>query len=143
MEQAGPTPTSRQSRPLKFIELDTGCYVCISHKTNQDGYFQFYGRRNKLEQFHRIIWEIHRGPITEGYEINHLCHNRACQNVDHMECITSSEHKAKTSKERYMNRRYEAYNYWVNTGCNGTHLSSKFKVCKDTGYRWIREWVNG
>lgn len=97
-------------RCLEFIELDTGCYVCVSHKTNPDGYLRWNtGNGNKLEMFHRIIWKMHKGPIPEGYEIDHLCHNRACLNVDHMECIDGSEHAIKSNKERWVRDDFQKH----------------------------------
>ncbi|WEM05518.1 HNH endonuclease [Ralstonia phage BOESR1] len=51
--------------------------------------------------FHRAMWEHHNGPIPEGYEINHLCNNRGCCTLEHLECITREEHLIKTNKARY------------------------------------------
>lgn len=51
--------------------------------------------------FHRAVWEIHNGPIPEGYEINHKCQNRGCCTLAHLECITREEHLRKTNEARY------------------------------------------
>jgi hypothetical protein len=40
---------------------------------------------------HRLAWEIANGPIPKGMQIDHLCRNRACINVDHLEVVTPSE----------------------------------------------------
>lgn len=40
---------------------------------------------------HRLAWELANGPIPEGLQIDHLCRNRACVNVAHMEVVTPSE----------------------------------------------------
>ena len=37
---------------------------------------------------HRIAWELERGPIPDGLEIDHLCRNRRCVLVEHMELVT-------------------------------------------------------
>lgn len=50
---------------------------------------------------HRLEWEKVNSPIPEGYEINHLCKNRECCNVNHMEVISRSEHKSKDNSQRY------------------------------------------
>lgn len=52
--------------------------------------------------FHRFVWEAKYGPIADGLTINHLCKNRGCQNVAHMELLTKSEHAAETNRNRYL-----------------------------------------
>jgi len=127
-------------RPLVFIELNTGCYVCVSHKTNQDGYFRWNIGNRTLKMFHRLIWEACNGNIPEGHEINHLCGNRSCQNIDHMECIPGEEHVIKTNKERFLDRYQEALKYWEKTGCTGTALGKAFGVSFSSGCKWVRRW---
>ena len=40
---------------------------------------------------HRAAWLSAVGPIPPGLLIDHLCRNRACVNVEHMEVVTNSE----------------------------------------------------
>jgi hypothetical protein len=40
---------------------------------------------------HRIAYEVQVGPIPDGLEIDHLCHNRACMNASHMEPVARAE----------------------------------------------------
>jgi hypothetical protein len=37
---------------------------------------------------HRWIVEYERGPIPDGMVVDHLCRNRGCVNVDHLEVVT-------------------------------------------------------
>lgn len=96
-------------RPLRFHHLPNGCFVPVSHRLNHDGYFRYKvgsSRRGDaiLFMFHRFIWEHHHGPIPDGYSVNHKCKNRACQNVEHMELLTLSEHAAETNRNRVIIR---------------------------------------
>ena len=40
---------------------------------------------------HRAAWEARHGPIPVGLHIDHLCRNRGCINVDHLEVVTCRE----------------------------------------------------
>ena len=40
---------------------------------------------------HRYAWERVNGPIPEGMVIDHLCHNRACVNVEHLRAVTQAQ----------------------------------------------------
>lgn len=40
---------------------------------------------------HRIVWEQERGPIPPQMTIDHLCRNRHCVNVNHMDVVTHTE----------------------------------------------------
>ena len=57
--------------------------------------------------FHRFVWENKHGPIPKGYSVNHKCKNRGCQNVDHMELLTLSEHAVETN----LNREFKIANW--------------------------------
>ena len=137
--------TNHQARPLVFKELDTGCFVCVSHKTNADGYFRKrwnLGDEKVAEMFHRFIYRAHHGldEIPDGFEIDHKCRNRACCNPKHLRLLDRTTHLVETNQTRYASRKEDARVHWLSTGCSGTALGALFGVTFSTGCGWIREW---
>lgn len=45
----------------------------------------------RLEYLHRLAYIEAHGSIPEGLELDHLCRNRACYNVGHLEAVTHAE----------------------------------------------------
>lgn len=48
-------------------------------------------RDGRSQRIHRWAWEQVHGPIPEGLELDHLCRQRACVRVDHLEPVTHQE----------------------------------------------------
>lgn len=44
-----------------------------------------------VKMAHRAVWEDAIGPIPDGLELDHLCRNRACVRLDHLEPVTHQE----------------------------------------------------
>lgn len=135
-----------RSKPLKLKRLENGCIIPTSHKLNKDGYFRYHRPeltkgRKPLVMFHRLVWEKSYGKIPEGYEIDHICRNRACCNIKHLQMLEGSDHAIKGNKIRYTDRKAEAKAYWNNhKDISGTALASLFCVSFSSGCKWIREW---
>jgi hypothetical protein len=67
----------------------SGCVVFLGARTPAG-----YGvvRVDGLNRYaHRIAYESAVGPIPPGLVIDHLCRNRACVNVEHLEVVTPRE----------------------------------------------------
>lgn len=45
----------------------------------------------KTEYLHRLAYIAAHGSVPEGLELDHLCRNRACYNVEHLEAVTHAE----------------------------------------------------
>ncbi len=68
--------------------LQPTLFGCKDYTGNQNP--QGYGRVGS-ELAHRRAYEAVHGPIPEGLWIDHLCGNRLCCNVDHLEAVTPRE----------------------------------------------------
>lgn len=85
-------------------EHPSGCWLWLASKRG-DGYGQFW-LDGKMPAAHRVAYELTRGPILVGMQLDHLCRVRACVNPDHLEVVTQQEnirrgqggkwHRAKT-----------------------------------------------
>lgn len=81
-----------QQRPLidRFWErVDTSgnCWVWTS-ALDKDGYGRLWNDSRNIRA-HRFAYEYFVGPIPSGFQIDHLCRNRACVNPAHLEVVTS------------------------------------------------------
>lgn len=91
----------------KKFEVQGDCIICVSHRPNQDGYIRIWVGSNNIppqEMLHRTMWKQVHGEIPDGYEVDHICRERKCCNVKHLQLLTISEHKTKTNLERYADR---------------------------------------
>jgi hypothetical protein len=67
----------------------------------QNGYGRFVARTSALTLYthraHRVAWELLRGPVPAGLQLDHLCRNTTCVNPDHLEPVTSWENTLRGS----------------------------------------------
>src|SRR5260221_10851936 len=97
-------------RIAKQIRLRKGCWIWTGGKSNTYGSTYFAGKRHYL---HRLVYELVRGPIQDGYVIDHLCHHPLCCNPAHLEAVTLGENfrRAQAARTR-TNRIRAAYLSW-------------------------------
>ena len=141
-ERTGLKPIKRcggRQIPIRY-EREGDCFVCTSHAKNRDGYIRI--RYNgRLTMLHRLVLQMRGLAIPEGYEVDHLCRNRACSNPQHLAIKTRKQHLTETNQHRYAGRKEIARLYWhANPSTSGTLLADAFGVEEGTAYRWIREW---
>lgn len=74
---------------------DEGCWTWMAG-TYPSGYGMIYLPPDTTTGAHRISYEIHKGPIPEGLEIDHLCSVRTCVNPMHLEAVTHRENMHRT-----------------------------------------------
>ena len=61
-----------------------------------------YGRvwhHGKHRRAHVLAYEVIHGPVPKGLELDHLCRNRACVNVEHLEAVSHQENMRRGDRE--------------------------------------------
>ncbi len=70
-----------------FLDRSGGSESCWlwSGPISPEGYGRVGGNRLYV---HRVAYEYWVGPIQDGFELDHLCRNRACGNPAHLEAVS-------------------------------------------------------
>jgi len=89
--------------------LETGCWEWPGSRCK--GHYGVCSMARKNVMIHRVVYEHFVGPIPEGLEIDHACHNRVCANFEHTSPATPDANKRRqrpytpSPRREYVNRR--------------------------------------
>lgn len=64
------------------------------------GYGSVNGGEGKSLLAHRVVFTEMVGPIEEDLTVDHLCANKLCMNVFHMELVTRSENSRRKNERQ-------------------------------------------
>ena len=109
----------------KINVVETGCWEWTAY-LNQYGYSKFQ-LNGKIITAHRFIYEYYYGTICPDLTIDHLCRNRKCVNVNHLEQVTN----------RLNIQRGIKYNT-IKTHCKHGHKFNKTNTRIYKGFRVCR-----
>lgn len=92
-ERGGEVPTlpvwpTALERATAKARRENGCLLFTGSTVSGYGRIWADGR---CQMVHRVAWESANSPIPENMQIDHLCRNRACFNVEHLEVVTKAE----------------------------------------------------
>lgn len=132
-------------------KLENGCWVWTACRGKRYGtlYLGTINGKRIDVGVHRFSYELHKGPIPEGLEIDHLCKNTFCVNPEHLEAVTKRENLLRSSSFVAINSRkthctrghlYDAENTYISTvgkrrickACQRMHaLNFYYRVARD------------
>lgn len=82
--------------PIPVHRPDLGpCWIWEGQRVNSGyGMTRWWvgkGHSNASKLAHRMSYELTKGNIPVGKQLDHLCRNRICVNPDHLEPVTNKE----------------------------------------------------
>lgn len=94
-------PIADRWRALVEIAGDDECWLFTGALGHHGyGYIGDSNRRGHKVAAYRLAYEMTRGPIPAGLEIDHLCSNPPCCNPSHLEAVTHAENMRRASVRR-------------------------------------------
>lgn len=100
------TPADRDRfRSHVSVEL-SGCWKWLGPlKQTPIGPYANCHYQGRQTAAHRVAWLLFRGPIPDGFQIDHLCRNTRCVNPDHLEPVTQRENILRGTAPAAINAR--------------------------------------
>jgi hypothetical protein len=79
-------------RFMRYVlpEPNSGCWLWAGNDDCRGGYGRFFFN-GTTRIAHRVAYELFRGPIPPGLQLDHRCRVRCCVNPDHLEPVTRRE----------------------------------------------------
>ncbi len=93
-------------------------------RLNEKGYGAIGGKTTGLSSLaHKRAWQILRGPVPGGMQLDHLCLNKRCCNPAHMEVVTPTVNMRRSLP-------YRTSQYAPKSHCRRGHLQERDKAGK-------------
>lgn len=84
----------------KLYQVDGDCWIWTGTtsgtKTKYPCFRVSTNASDSHNYAHRWSYEYHKGPIPEGWEVDHLCRRILCVNPEHLDAVTPQENKVRT-----------------------------------------------
>lgn len=99
------------------------------------GYGPKQGTRHR--QAHIVLWEMWRGPVPDGLELDHTCRNRRCVNPDHLDPVTRL-----VNVRRGVSGSSRSARAALRTHCSNGHALTEHNIVSHKGIKRCRACEN-
>lgn len=111
--------------------------IIFFNKPRKDGYVRIY-RDGKHLYAHTYAYTEAYGPVPKGLEIDHLCENRACINIEHLKAVTHKENMSH-AKTRFLHTGFCKKGHDLSIA--GVHgKPPKGPSCRECKRQALRNW---
>jgi hypothetical protein len=136
---------SSRSRPIGYLITEQGCWDWVGY-TKPNGYPEWNRGPTKNRPAYRGVYEMLRGSIPPGLDLDHLCRNPRCVNPDHLEPVTRQVNNARRVLINQYHPRTSCCRghplsgpnvYWYRRP-GASHPIRRCRICKNAAMRRLR-----
>ncbi|MGO4763838.1 HNH endonuclease signature motif containing protein [Cupriavidus campinensis] len=118
-----PVPASARIRALVIVK--NGCWEWVGSK-DRKGYGRMWVRGRGNTPAHRASYEIHKGPIPDGFCVLHACDNPQCVNPDHLSLGSLADNNA-DMRRKGRHAHAETSGHAKITAAIAAHIRAEYK----------------
>lgn len=115
---------------MQRMVTSNGCWEWTGRRVR--GYGQV-GLDGKQLPAHRAAYLLWRGPIPDGHDLHHLCHNRPCFNPWHVEPVPERKHLPIYHRLTHCAKGHEFTD-------DNIRMTPKGRVCRTCQNEYQRNW---
>jgi hypothetical protein len=124
--------------PHLFLPEDRGyrtrCHIWQRAKSSAGyGVLRVPGTR-RVALAHRYFYELTHGQVPAGRELDHVCRQRDCVRVSHLEAVTHAENIQRGKTAKLTPRKVAAIRRRLERGATVGRLAGEFGVSKQAVY---------
>lgn len=125
-------------RMARFTNKTTECWLWLG-AIKESGYAQIK-LAGRSPMVHRVSYELAKGPIPAGLQLDHLCRVRNCINPDHLEAVTAAENVRRGTSVPGVNaRKIHCKRGHQLSGLN-LRIVKNGRECKICSRAAVRQW---
>ena len=133
------------AKPYIVEHQKHGCIVPVSHYRSPKG----YATKRYIVDGKSCMRSVHREELRRflgidqfppDTDVDHLCDNRGCIALDHLQMLERSEHMRKTRLDEQSFLEANARMFWLLTNCNAQDLRTAFRIRLKKARGWVEEW---